>query len=119
MTDAHKAAERPEDITRLIVEYVNAGDAEGAAGLYASDAVMAFPPGEVTEGRDAIRAVYERIIEQGVRFQPESPLTTLRLGDVARTATAAGDEAGARAQVAQRQPDGSWLRILDRPDFRG
>jgi len=31
----------------------------------------------------------------------------------------AGDEAGARAQVARRQPDGTWKRVLDRPDFRG
>jgi hypothetical protein len=27
------------------------------------------------------------------------------------------DEAGARAQVVRRQPDGSWLRLLDQPGF--
>ncbi len=52
-------------------------------------------------------------------FQLETPLTTLRLGDIALTATPARDEAGARAQVVMRQSDGSWLRVLDRPDFRG
>ena len=24
---------------------------------------------------------------------------------------------GARAQVVRRQPDGSWLRVLDQPEF--
>jgi hypothetical protein len=38
-------------------------------------------------------------------------------GDIALTATAPKDEADARAQVARRQPDGSWLRLLDQPEF--
>ena len=80
---------------------------------------MAFPPGQQTAGRDAIRTVYERMIARGIHFQPEAPLPTLQLGDLALTATTARDEAGARAQVARRQSDGSWVRILDRPDFRG
>lgn len=117
MTEVRQRALEPEDITRLIVERLNAGDAEGVADLYALDAIMAFPPGETTEGREAIRAVYEALVEKGARFEPEEPLPTLRLGDLALTATRARDDAGGRAQVARRQPDGSWLRILDRPTF--
>ena len=45
------------------------------------------------------------------------PLPTLHFGDLALTSTRPADDAGARAQVARRQPDGTWLRILDRPDF--
>jgi uncharacterized protein (TIGR02246 family) len=119
MSEAREAAREPEDITRLIVERVNARDAEGIAALYEPDAVLAFPPGEVTVGRDAIRSVYEQMLEANARFKPEAPLATLRLGDIALTSTRASDEAGARAQVVRRQPDGTWLRILDRPDFRG
>ncbi len=70
-------------------------------------------------GRQAIRAVYENLIAQQIEFQPEEPLPTLRIGDLALTATLASDDASARAQVARRQSDGTWLRILDRPDFRG
>jgi ketosteroid isomerase-like protein len=119
MTHEREPAMRPEDITRLVVERMNAGDAEGIAELYAPDAVMAFPPGRMTVGRDAIRAIYEQIVAEGVHFKLEEPLPTLVVGDLALTATPASDEAGARAQVVRRQPDGSWLRILDRPDFRG
>ena len=35
-------AQTPEDITRLFVERVNAGDAQGLAELYEPDAVMAL-----------------------------------------------------------------------------
>ncbi len=118
MAERQKARE-PEDLTRLIVERVSAGDAEGIAELYEPEAVMAFPPGQLTLGREAIRRVYEQLIAAGARFRPEASLPTLRHGDLALTATAASDEAGARAQVARRQADGTWLRLLDRPDFRG
>jgi uncharacterized protein (TIGR02246 family) len=112
-------AKTPEDITRLFVERVNAGDAEGLAALYEPDAVIAFPPGQVTVGHDAILALYEQMLSSKPRFEYEEPLTTLISGDIALTATEAQDDAGARAQVVRRQADGSWLRVLDRPDFTG
>ncbi len=86
--------------------------------LYEPDAVLAFPTGQTTEGRDAIRAVFEQMLAQEFDFKPEEPLATL-YGDLALTSTRARDDAVARAQVARRPPDGSWLRILDRPDFSG
>jgi uncharacterized protein (TIGR02246 family) len=114
--DEHAA--QPEDIARLLVERANAGDAEGVAALYEPEAVLAYPPGQTTVGREAIRAVYEQAVANNVRFEFENPLTTLRFGDLALTSTQPRDDAGARAQVARRQPDGTWLRILDRPEFR-
>jgi ketosteroid isomerase-like protein len=118
VTHGRERATRPEDITGLLVERMNAGDGEGIAELYEPDAVMAFPPGQMTVGREAIREFYEEMISEDVKFKLEEPLPTLLLGDLALTATPASDEAGARAQVVRRQPDGTWLRILDRPDFR-
>jgi len=114
---AHDRATTPEDLTRLFVERANAGDAAGMAALYEPDAVMGFPPGERTTGRDAIRAVFEQMLEQIPHFEPEEPLTTLVADGLALTATRAKDAAGARAQVARRRADGTWLRVLDRPDF--
>jgi len=119
MTGTRERAMQPEDITRLFVERANAGDAEGLAALYEPDAVVAYPPGQMTVGRDAIRKLYEKMLASAPRFAPEQPLPTVRNGNIALTATRATDAAGARAQVVRRQPDGSWLRVLDRPDFRG
>ncbi|GAA1799479.1 YybH family protein [Actinomadura chokoriensis] len=116
MTEYEKAM-RPEDITRLFVERSNAGDAAGVAALYEPGAVMAYPPGSQTVGRDAIRALWEKVLAARPRFEPEEPLPTLISGDLALTSTPPRDGAGARAQVVRRQPDGSWLRVLDQPEF--
>jgi len=118
MSSGHRErAAEPEDITRLFVERANAGDAEGLAELYEPDAVLGFPQGRTTVGRDAIRAVLEEMLAHVGRFEPEEPLPTLRSGDLALTATAAKDGAGARAQVVRRQADGTWLRALDMPEI--
>ena len=116
MPDNEKAL-KPEDLTRLFVERANDGDAAGIAALYEEDAVMAYPPGQVTVGRDAIRALWEKVLANRPRFEPEPPLPTLISGDIALTATPPKDGAGARAQVVRRQPDGTWLRLIDQPEF--
>ena len=107
MATERARAMEPEDLTRLFVELANAGDAEGMAQLYEPDAVVALPPGRLTVGHDAIRSLYEQMLASRPQLRLEQPLPTLRLGDLALTATPALDEAGARAQVVRRQSDGS------------
>jgi uncharacterized protein (TIGR02246 family) len=116
MSNNERALE-PEDLTRLFVERANAGDAAGLAELYEEQAVMAYPPGSQTVGRDAIRALWEKVLADAPRFEQERPLPTLVSGDIALTSTPPKDGAGARAQVVRRQPDGTWLRLLDQPEF--
>ena len=116
MTEYEKAM-RPEDITRLFVERSNAGDAAGVAELYEPDAVLAYPPGDRTVGREAIRELWEKVLADRPHFEQEEPLPTLLSGDIALTSTPPKDGSGARAQVVRRQSDGSWLRLLDQPEF--
>ncbi len=116
MSSKEKAL-HPEDLTRLFVERANERDADGVADLYEEHAVMAYPPGKVTEGREAIRALWEKILANGPHFEQEPPLPTLISGDIALTSTPPNDGAGARAQVTRRQVDGTWLRLLDEPEF--
>ena len=110
-------ARQPEDLTRLFVERANSGDAAGIAALYEEHAVMAYPPGSQTVGRDAICALWEKVLANAPHFEQEPPLPTLVSGNIALTSTPPKDGAGARAQVARRQPDGTWLRLLDQPEF--
>lgn len=116
MSDQDKAL-KPEDLTRMFVERANRGDAAGVAALYEEEAVMAYPPGQLTVGRDAIRGLWEVALRSMSSFEPEPPLPTLISGDIALTSTVAKDGTGARAQVARRQADGSWLRLLDQPEL--
>jgi len=94
----HESALKPEDITRLFVERANAGDAEGIAALYETDAVMAYPPGKVTVGCDATRMLWEAVLTKAPRFEQELSLTTLIIGDIALTSSVAIEEVQAPVQ---------------------
>lgn len=116
MTD-NKAVE-PEDLTRLFVERANEGDAQGMAELYEEDAVMAYPPGSQTVGRAAIRELFEHLVAAAPRLEQEESRPTLYHGDLALTSTKPSDNTGGRTQIVRRQPDGSWLRVIDRPEIK-
>jgi uncharacterized protein (TIGR02246 family) len=107
---------QPEDVTRLVAERLNAGDAAGVAALYEPDAVLAYPADRPLTGREAIQAIYQQMVDAGVKFAIETPLPTVRFEDLALTSTRSADNTGVRVQVLRRQPDGSWLRIIDRPE---
>ncbi len=115
---AEPGARTPEDITRLFVERANAGDVDGLADLYEDDAVMAFPPGRTTRGREAIRALMAGAVTSGARFEQETPLPTIEADGIALTRTPARDGTGVRVQVVRRQADGTWRRLLDVPEER-
>src|SRR5271165_5948119 len=115
MSGEAKAAQ-PEDVTRLVAERLNAGDAAGAAALYEPEAVLAYPADRPTTGREAIRAIYQQLVDAGVKFNIETPLPTVRFENLALTSTRSMDNTGVRVQVLRHQPDGSWLRIIDRPE---
>jgi ketosteroid isomerase-like protein len=106
----------PEDVTRLVAERLSAGDAAGVAALYEMGAVLAYPADRPVTGREAIQAIYQQVADAGTKFAIETPLPTVRFEDLALTSTRSADNTGVRVQVLRRQPDGSWLRIIDRPE---
>jgi ketosteroid isomerase-like protein len=112
----YDGARTPEEITRLFVDRANAGDADGVADLYEVDAVMAFPPGQLTVGRAAIRDFVASGFGRAPKFEYEESLPTLVVGDIALTATPSRDGKGTRVQVVRRQADGTWKRLIDRPE---
>lgn len=116
MTDraVREHATRPEDLGRLFLERANAGDVDGLVALYEPGAVLAFPAGQIAAGHQAIRAVYERMLSGRPKFAAGEPQPTLRNGELALTSTRlAGNRV--TAEVSRRQPDGSWLWVIDQP----
>ena len=61
-------AMQPEDVTRLVAERLNAGDAAGVAALYEPQAVLAYPADRPVTGREAIQAIYQQMVDAGVKF---------------------------------------------------
>lgn len=118
MTETRARAARPEDLARLFAERANAKDAEGLVALYEEDALLAYPPGSETVGREAIRKVLEEMLKHLSDFKVEEALPTVYNGDLALTSTKSADNTGGRTQVVRRQSDGSWLRVIDRPEIR-
>lgn len=115
--DPRERALRPEDLGRLFVQRANAGDAEGLVALYEPTAVLALPGGRTATGADEIRRFYTRLLADRPTFSPGPQRPALRHGDVALTSTRT--QAGATAEVAHRQPDGSWRWVIDQPNVLG
>jgi ketosteroid isomerase-like protein len=111
-------AHHPEDLGRFFVERANRGDAEGLVALYEPDAVLALPSGRVARGHAEIRKAYEQLLASHPRFRPGEPRPTRMSGELALTSTRL--ESGAvTAEVARRQPEGTWLWVIDDPNVTG
>jgi hypothetical protein len=110
--NGRQPASEPEDLGRFFVLRANARDLDGLVALYETGAVMATGPGRTADGAGAIRQQLERFLAGAPRLSGESQ-PAVRCGDLALTSTTF--EGGATAEVARRQPDGTWLWLIDQP----
>jgi ketosteroid isomerase-like protein len=115
MSESRDAAMQPEDLSRLFVERVNARDVEGLVELYEPGAVLATPDGDAVRGEAEIRRFYADLTASAPLFAPGAQHPALRVGELALTSTRLPG-GGATAEVARRQPDGTWRWVLDRPN---
>jgi ketosteroid isomerase-like protein len=116
-SDGRAGAERPEDLARLFLERANDGDVDGLVELYEPTAVLALPPGQVSAGHQAIREVYRALLARVQVFSAEQQ-PALRNGDLAVTSSRLPD-GSTTAEVARRQPDGTWRWVIDQPRIAG
>lgn len=116
--DEREQAMEPNDLGRLLAERGDAGDVEGMVALYEAGAVLAYPPGRLSIGTQTIREAFEYMLATAPTFTPGDQQPALVLGDLALTSTRFPGS-GAIAEVARRQPDGSWLWVLDQPNVLG
>lgn len=107
-------AREPEDLTRLFLERANAGDIEGLLALYEPDAVLDRGDGTLAVGTAAIREFFVEILTDRPHFTPGETAPVLRTADLALTSTRL-DDGSTTAEVARRQPDGTWRWAIDQP----
>lgn len=112
----HKAIDSPDKIFHAFVERANAGDIDGIVALYREDAKVYFAPDAASTGHDEIRRAVEKMLEGRSTFSAEGQRKTIVVGDLAMTSASFGGKAFT-AEVAQKQPDGTWLWVLDHPNF--
>jgi len=106
------SARDPNDLERLFLERANAGDVDGLVALYEPDAVLDPGNGKVVIGLDQIRAFFVELLVDRPRFASDHQAPALCSGDLALTSSrsANGD---ITAEIARRQPDGSWRWVVD------
>jgi ketosteroid isomerase-like protein len=122
-------ANTPEDTGRLIGEAITSGDIDAALSLYEPAATFAMPSGfgegSVT-GLDGLRGALSGFLAMSpeLKVNPEKALlsgeTALVIGNwTLKGRDAEGndiDASGRYADVVRRQPDGSWLFVIDNPN---
>lgn len=99
-------------------EVFNAGDAAGVAALYTEDAIAMPPGGGMVEGREAIEAMWQGALDDGLKDLSLSPAEIEVMGDTATevsTLTAMAGEAPYHGKyiVIWKKVDGTWLLHRD------
>jgi ketosteroid isomerase-like protein len=107
-------AMHPNDLERFFIARANAGDLDALVDLYEPDAVlMTVPTGHIATGRREIRDALEQMLTERREFVLGDQRSPIVSGDLALTSTRLADGA-VTAEVARRQPDGTWLWVIDR-----
>jgi ketosteroid isomerase-like protein len=120
------SASTPEEVHRLFAERFNAGDLDGLMELYEDGVAMAAQPGQVVVGSEAVRGALEAFLAMHGTLELKSRYV-ISTGELAQivadwTLTGSGEDgkpttllSGAGTDVVRKQPDGSWLLIIDNP----
>ena len=110
----HQSANEPEDLARFFVERANAGDVEGLVALYESNATLSCGDGIIATGVNQIHQFYTSLLSTRPQFTPGVQAPALRNGHIALTSSRLGN-GDITVEIARRQPDGSWLWMIDQP----
>jgi len=113
-------ATKPQEIHTLFLDAFNRGDVEALVALYEPGALLVTGRGTVV-GHEAIREAYQHILAGGSRMELRTHVV-LESGDGLAVLHAGwtfhrGGSAtpGLSTEVLRRQPDGSWLFVIDEP----
>ena len=119
------SVQRPEDVHRAFTEAFNAGDLDALMSFYEPSASIVPAPGKIATGTEAIRealtgflAVHGRMTIVTQRVVPTGDVALLH-GTWVLVGTGADGKpvelAGRNTEMVRRQPDGSWLFVIDNP----
>jgi ketosteroid isomerase-like protein len=113
----------PADMNAAFAAAVNSGDVENLIALYEPDALLAPEPGKRARGHADIRRAFGHLLALGGTMESRNNYC-MEVGDLAllqgewTLAGAAPDGTpvvltSRTAEIVRRQPDGSWLYVVD------
>lgn len=108
----YEPAKEPNDLERFFVERANAGDVDGLVALYEPNAVLVSDDGSEYVGTDQIRDFLVHFLKDRPQFVPSVQSPAVCSGELALTSSRHSNGT-VSAEVARRQPDGSWLWAID------
>lgn len=117
---------QPEEIHLRFVTAFNSGDIDAIMALYEPQATLVPQPGQVVQGRDAIRQALLQFLALKGTLQVKHIFTVHGPGGIALVRgqwklTGTGPEgqpiemAGQSMEVLHQQPNGEWLYAVDHP----
>jgi uncharacterized protein (TIGR02246 family) len=117
------AVSRPEEMNAAFAAAVNSGDVEQLLALYEPEALLAPQPGLRARGTGELRAALEQLLALEGTMESRN-VYCMQVGDLAllqgewRMAATGPDGAplelaSRTAEVVRRQPDGTWLYVID------
>jgi uncharacterized protein (TIGR02246 family) len=119
-------ATQPAELHMLFEAAINDKDADGLLALYEPDGVAIHLDGSSRTGQSALRTMIDELLATIDHIEGETR-KVLVAGDVALMSAAwrarvttpdgEGAAAGTTAEVARRQPDGTWRWVIDDPVF--
>ncbi|HJT20797.1 MAG TPA: SgcJ/EcaC family oxidoreductase [Nitrospira sp.] len=116
---------RPEDMHSRFAASFNSGNVDAIMALYEPEASLVPQPGQVVQGREAIRqALLQFLALKGTMhvktvFTIHGPGVALTRGQWTLSGTGLDGKpiemTGHSVEVVRRQPNGEWLLAVDHP----
>lgn len=120
-------ATHPSELHALFLAGAQAKDSDALLALYEDGGVHPDLDGNVLSGREELRAFFDSLLASVDTFEGGTR-KVLVAGDLALTSATwkatiklpdgtVTEVGGTTAEVSRRQPDGTWLMVLDDPVF--
>ena len=124
-------AQKPEECDLLLLKALEQGDLDAAVAMYESNATFVVSTDQMVTGQAAIREVMQGFIAAKATFNVEA-VTAISSSDgsvavtrVKGSSTSPGPDGKPittplhSVEVVRKQPDGTWLFIIDDPSGEG
>ena len=124
-------AQKPEECDLLLLEAIGKEDLDAAVAMYEPNATFVVSADQVVTGQAAIREVLQGFIAAKATFNVEA-VTAIPSADgsvavtrVKGSSTSPGPDGKPvttplhSVEVVRKQPDGTWLFIIDDPSGEG